>query len=400
MLEITELIKTIKESKQKTRAYDTEAVVRRIEGNTAWVHIPGGVDETPVRMTVKAKEGDTVQVRVSGGSAFLVGNATAPPSDDSVAVHVAHNLSITDKVLSSVKAVAEKTAKIAGNTNQYFWVKKTGSDTGAHITEVPQEEFEADPSNGGGNLLARSNGIAIRDGQTELATFSSTEVEIGKNSKTSAISFCNSLVKLVVSILDSNTFSQGYLKIQDTYDPTHQETRQSAIGLSANNKLADNSVNKTAWIQAYASAYIGVSQINIEADYNQISGNTFLIDGSYSGRIVGQNMTGSWTEPTVYSSAVTFPASGAGGYYTEGRRVYVQLRCVLAAQLNADTARQLFSGMPVPKDVEEVALCINVRSRHGASCFVDSNGALKIVADPDHAISANQNITITGVYTI
>ena len=394
---IKDIMAALKESDKKPTAYDTTATVRRIEGSTAWVHIPGGVDETPVKMTIAAKIGDTVQVRVSGGQAFMVGNVTAPPTDDTTAVKVEQRLT---KSVNIVKAVANKAAKIAGNTNQYFWFTKTGTDTGAHITEIPQDQFLADPEHGGGNLLARSNGIAVRDGDDELATFSSTEVEIGKNSRTSAISFCNSLVKLIVSIVDSNTFSQGFLKIQDTYDPTHQETRQSAIGLSANNKLADNSVNKTAWIQAYASAYIGASQINIEADYNQISGNTLLIDGNYSGRIVGQNMTGSWTEPTVYSSAVTFPASGAGGYYTEGRRVYVQLRCVLAAQLNADTARQLFSGMPVPKDVEEVALCINVRSRHGASCFVDSNGALKIVADPDHAISANQNITITGVYTI
>ena len=68
--------------KAKTTAYDTPATVRRIEGDTAWVHIPGGVDETPVKMTISAKEGDTVQVRVSGGSAFIVGNGTNPPTDD------------------------------------------------------------------------------------------------------------------------------------------------------------------------------------------------------------------------------------------------------------------------------------------------------------------------------
>ena len=72
-------------SKAKTSAYDTTAVVKRIEGNTAWVHIPGGVDETPVRMTINAKVGDSVQVRVSGGSAWLAGNASAPPTDDTTA---------------------------------------------------------------------------------------------------------------------------------------------------------------------------------------------------------------------------------------------------------------------------------------------------------------------------
>ena len=62
--------------------YDTTAEVTRIDGNTAWVHIPGGVDETPVQMSVNARAGDTVRVRVGGGTAWLVGNDTAPPTDD------------------------------------------------------------------------------------------------------------------------------------------------------------------------------------------------------------------------------------------------------------------------------------------------------------------------------
>lgn len=80
---ITEAIKAV--MKQTTSGYDTSAVVKRIEGGTAWVHIPGGVDETPVKLTIDAHTGDTVQVRVSGGSAWLVGNASAPPTDNRMA---------------------------------------------------------------------------------------------------------------------------------------------------------------------------------------------------------------------------------------------------------------------------------------------------------------------------
>lgn len=54
---------------QGTSAYDSVAEVRRVEGDTAWVHIAGGVDETPVKLTIAAKAGDTVQVRVGGGRA-------------------------------------------------------------------------------------------------------------------------------------------------------------------------------------------------------------------------------------------------------------------------------------------------------------------------------------------
>ena len=70
-------------------------------------------------------------------------------------------------MLESQKSIYD----IASNTEQHFWMTETGDDTGAHITEKTKEDFLADPTNGGGNLLARSNGIAVRDGLTELASF-------------------------------------------------------------------------------------------------------------------------------------------------------------------------------------------------------------------------------------
>jgi hypothetical protein len=45
-------------------------------------------------LTVNAEAGDTVQVRVSGGTAFLVGNATAPPTDDTKA-NAAQKIAVT-----------------------------------------------------------------------------------------------------------------------------------------------------------------------------------------------------------------------------------------------------------------------------------------------------------------
>lgn len=81
-----ELIDVIKGNDNKgTKPYDTAATVTRVDGSTVWVHIPGGVDETPVKKTVDAKQGDVVQVRVSGGSAWINGNASAPPTDDTTA---------------------------------------------------------------------------------------------------------------------------------------------------------------------------------------------------------------------------------------------------------------------------------------------------------------------------
>jgi len=173
------LVSSIKQAdRPKTSGYDTQATVRRIEDGVAWVHIPGGVDETPVKLTIAASPGDTVQVRVAGGRAFLVGNASAPPTDDTTAKAAVRQIGVVNKAVKAVRQIAERAAKIAGNTNQYFWHTESGTDTGAHITEIPQEDFLKDPENGGGNLLARSNGIAIRDGLEELATFSADGANI------------------------------------------------------------------------------------------------------------------------------------------------------------------------------------------------------------------------------
>ena len=104
----------------KTEPYDTEATVRRIEGGTAWVHIPGGVDETPVALTINAQAGDTVRVRVSGGSAWIVGNDTAPPTDDTTAEAAQETAETAQTIARTASQNADAAKKIAGNTNQYF----------------------------------------------------------------------------------------------------------------------------------------------------------------------------------------------------------------------------------------------------------------------------------------
>lgn len=96
---------------------------------------------------------------------------------------------IDDNKLNNDIDTAQETANqaktVADTTAQYFWFKSTGNDTGAHISEKTQAQFEASPS--GGNLLARSNGVAVRDGLTELAQFGSDGVRV-LNAQTNILS--------------------------------------------------------------------------------------------------------------------------------------------------------------------------------------------------------------------
>lgn len=104
--------------------------------------------------------------------------------------NIGYSTEVYNSALTTACANALNANQIASNTNQYFWHTETGDDTGAHITEKTQEEFLADPQNGGGNLLARSNGIAIRDGLQETATFSSDEFAL-HNGETKVIAMQN-----------------------------------------------------------------------------------------------------------------------------------------------------------------------------------------------------------------
>ncbi|MCR4739182.1 MAG: hypothetical protein K5886_02845 [Lachnospiraceae bacterium] len=105
-------------SGKKNTSFDTPATVIRVEGDTVWVHIDGGADETPVQKTINCEQGETVQVRISNGSAFLVGNASAPPTDDKTA-NVAHFVAeqADEKATEAIKSVGAIAQTVEGKVD-------------------------------------------------------------------------------------------------------------------------------------------------------------------------------------------------------------------------------------------------------------------------------------------
>ena len=117
------LLKALGQQKKATSAIDTQAEVKRVEGNTIWVHIPGGVDETPIRKTISAKAGDRIQIRVAGGRAWATGNETSPPTDDTEARAAGRRAAKAMIAAGEAKEEAEgamKTAKAKAKTFQTF----------------------------------------------------------------------------------------------------------------------------------------------------------------------------------------------------------------------------------------------------------------------------------------
>ena len=106
-----EFLKVLNNKDKGPKPYDTTAEVVRVEDGVAWVHIDGGVEETPAELTINAVKGDRVKVRLVGGQAFLIGNGTAPPTDDRVA-NEAYG------VATGARTVAVEAEKVAQVTRQ------------------------------------------------------------------------------------------------------------------------------------------------------------------------------------------------------------------------------------------------------------------------------------------
>lgn len=151
----SDLQKIMSESdKKKTSGFDTQAVVTRLDGNTAWVKFPGGEDETPVRRTTNAGVGDNVQVRVNGGRAWLLGNVTNPPTDDTqanIATETAKNADrkAADAIdnASIAKIAADSAEKSATEAKAYAEQAKETTDeinayaevAGKTVTQILQD---------------------------------------------------------------------------------------------------------------------------------------------------------------------------------------------------------------------------------------------------------------------
>lgn len=112
---IKDFIQIIQEAGNKgTSPLDAQAEVLRIdEDGTAWVHLPGGVDETPVRLTINAEVGDKVHVRLSGGRAWITGNQTAPPTDDKTAIAAKRLANLAGNQAKTAQKTADQAQTVA-----------------------------------------------------------------------------------------------------------------------------------------------------------------------------------------------------------------------------------------------------------------------------------------------
>lgn len=164
---VKEIALTMKES--KTKPYDTVAKVLRVDERTAYVHIDGGADETPAQMAINCKSGDTVKIRVSGGKAWLTGNLTSPPTDDTAA----------EKVKQSHERFKKRTVKNFGLQNEKIInAAKTATNFIDYIDDVGLIVGDMRGNTLKQNTLLDAYGMAVRKGNSEIVRFGTAPIVI------------------------------------------------------------------------------------------------------------------------------------------------------------------------------------------------------------------------------
>ena len=84
-------------TKKEKSGSDYTGTVTRVDGKTAYVQFDGSdITDTPVALSIGAKAGDSVRIRVADGRAWIVGNDDAPPNDSS---EVGYELALTNALI-------------------------------------------------------------------------------------------------------------------------------------------------------------------------------------------------------------------------------------------------------------------------------------------------------------
>ena len=482
---MNEIIQALKEYQaRQPEPFDTTAEVIRVEGDTAWVQMPGSDDETPVRMTINATEGETVQVRVSGGDAFLVGNESAPPTDDKQA-YVA-------------QAKAEEVQADLNEQKEYFWHDDDGAhiqgnlsgyrndvkSDGMHIVEVATGQdvamFTADGSRVGkesGNNIEISStaitghnddGIGLFnismnggsmatmlyivqqstntiDGTTTLTmsyTIKKSDISSGTpivlncrlnerafihplpnhdftielekgTSSTDTLSIANSTIiysydgNLTTSFSVTKTLSElGFFAVKgfayqsqiDAPAYTFGTRVDDAGGFSSilGNACIAKSDNQTAigkYNVADASGTYAFIIGNGTAESSRSNALTVKWDGTVDtakGQLTAQATTTTWTAPTASGATKT-----SGGYYTEGKHVYVSISCTLNSAASSGDNVTLFTGLTAPLFM--VPLEVMVANQRNGVAWINDSGELHF--RPTASVSTSNAVIINGHYT-
>lgn len=300
---VKEIASTMKQS--KTKAYDTVAKVLRVDEKTAYVHIDGGADETPAQMAINCKTGDTVKIRVSGGKAWLTGNITAPPTDDSIAIKANKTATkvkksyenfkdITEENFSSQEDKIAEAAKVATNFMKYI------EGLGLVVGDMRGNEL-------GQNALLDANGMCVRNNNSEIVRFGITDIKVVNEDGDPVYSGAGSVVKsqnnIVVSTQqtkDANDTNVGGKAALELYYDSAKDNMSLSLSVKSG----------TSYTDLYESIGNGIYADN--SNTKIMSSDVIKLD---AGRIYLATYLGTW-RPYFCAGDSISATFGTAGYIT------------------------------------------------------------------------------------
>lgn len=289
----------------KTKPYDTVAKVLRVDEKTAYVHIDGGADETPAQMAINCKTGDTVKIRVSGGKAWLTGNITAPPTDDSVAIKANKTATKVKKSYENFKYATEE--NFNGQEEKISEAAKVATNFMKYIEGLGLVVGDMRGNTLGQNALLDANGMCVRNNNSEIVRFGITDIKIVNEDGEPIYSGTGSVVKsqnnIVVATQQTknanNTNVGGKAALELYYD-----SAKDNMGLSLSVKSG------TSYTDLYESIGNGIYADN--SNTKIVSSDVIKLDAA---RIYLSTSLGTW-RPYFCAGDSISATFGTAGYIT------------------------------------------------------------------------------------
>ncbi len=153
-----------------TTGSDYTATVTKVEGDTAYVQIAGSdISDTPVALSINADVGDRVRVRVANGKAWITGNDSSPPTDDTKAEQaIQETRAINERINNTEKAADGRYSKIEQTVDQItleVGAAESKADTAQTTANTAQTtangRMKADMSNKASSITINSGLMAF-----------------------------------------------------------------------------------------------------------------------------------------------------------------------------------------------------------------------------------------------
>ena len=300
---IKEIASAMKES--KTKPYDTVAKVLRVDEKTAYVHIDGGADETPAQMAINCKTGDTVKIRVSGGKAWLTGNITAPPTDDSVAIKANKTATKVKKSYENFKDITEE--NFSSQEDKIAEAAKVATNFMKYIEGLGLVVGDMRGNTLGQNALLDANGMCVRNNNSEIVRFGITDIKVVNEDGDPVYSGAGSVVKsqnnIVVSTQqtkDANDTNVGGKAALELYYDSAKDNMSLSLSVKSG----------TSYTDLYESIGNGIYADN--SNTKIVSSDVIKLD---AGRIYLSTYLGAW-RPYFCAGDSISATFGTAGYIT------------------------------------------------------------------------------------